>query len=69
MKAVSGKRFCRVLEAQGWKLVRIRGSHLIYMKADSNFLVSVPVHGDTSLKRGLQSHLMKLVGIHESELY
>jgi predicted RNA binding protein YcfA (HicA-like mRNA interferase family) len=52
VKAVSGKRFCRVLEAQGWKLARIRGSYLIYMKADSNFLVSVPVHGDTSLKTG-----------------
>ena len=30
--------------------------------------ISVPVHGDATLKRGLQRHLMKLGGIDESEL-
>ncbi|MCY4452686.1 MAG: hypothetical protein OXC01_12115 [Immundisolibacterales bacterium] len=32
------------------------------------FRISVPVHGDVSLKRGLQRHLMKIAGIEESEL-
>ena len=68
MKAVSGKRFCRLLEMHGWKQMRIRGSHHIYAKSDSVVRISVPVHGDASLKRGLQRHLMKLGGIDESEL-
>ena len=33
-----------------------------------NVRISVPVHGDTSLKRGIQRHLMKLASIDESDL-
>lgn len=68
MKAASGKLFCRVLEARGWKLARIRGSHRIYAKAGSKIRISVPVHGDTALKRGLQRHLMRLAEIDDAEL-
>ena len=48
--------------------MRTRGSHRIYAKAGSDIRISVPVHGGTALKRGLQRHLMKLAGIDESEL-
>ena len=48
--------------------MRIRGSHHIYAKGDSVVRISVPVHGNASLKRGLQRHLMKVGGIDESEL-
>ena len=68
MKAVSGKRFCRLLESRGWELKRIVGSHHIYANADSPVRISVPVHGNKALKRGLQAHHMKLAGIEESEL-
>ena len=68
MKTVSGRRFCRVLETRGWKLMRTRGSHRIYAKAGSDIRISVPVHRGTALKRGLQRHLMKLANIRESEL-
>ena len=68
MKAVSGKRLCRLLEMKGWNLTRIRGSHHIYARSGSVVRISVPVHGDASLKRGLQRHLMKLGGVDESEL-
>ena len=68
MKAVTGKRFCRVLEARGWELMRTRGSHRIYAKSGSNVRISVPVHGNASLKRGLQRHLMKLADIDASDL-
>jgi hypothetical protein len=30
--------------------------------------ISVPVHGATTLKLGLQRHLMKLAGIEKSDL-
>lgn len=68
MKTVSGRRFCRVLEARGWTLMRTSGSHRIYAKAGSDIRISVPVHGSTSLKRGLQRHLMKLADIDDAEL-
>lgn len=68
MKPVSGKRFCRLLEDKGWELKRINGSHHIYAKHGQGARISVPVHGSTPLKLGLQRHLMKVAGIQESEL-
>lgn len=67
MKAVSGKKFCKLVEAKGWELKRIKGSHHIYAKAGENARISVPVHGNMPLKIGLQRHLMKIAGIEEGE--
>ena len=68
MKVVSGKKFCKLVEAKGWELKRINGSHHIYAKAGVNARISVPVHENMSLKIGLQRHLMKIAGIEEGEL-
>lgn len=68
MKVISGKRLCLLLEIIGWELKRINGSHHIYAKTESNLLISVPVHGDSALKTGLQKQIMKMIGIDESEL-
>ena len=68
MKAVSGKRLRKLLEARGWRLQRINGSHFIYSRDGSQIRISVPVHGNTPLKAGLQRHLMKLAGIEAAEL-
>ena len=67
MKTVSGKKFCTILEAGGWELKRITGRHHIYAKAGEPARITVPVHGNNSLKIGLQKHLMKIAGIDESE--
>ena len=68
MKELSGKAFCRLLESKGWKLRRITGSHHIYAKEGLSVRISVPVHGNSSLKIGLQKYLMKLADIDESDL-
>jgi len=68
LKALSAKKFCKLLELKGWELKRINGSHYIYAKSGINARISVPVHGNSSLKIGLQKHLMKIAGILESEL-
>jgi predicted RNA binding protein YcfA (HicA-like mRNA interferase family) len=68
VKAISGKNFARLLEKRGWHLVRVKGSHHVYMKAGHAARISVPIHGNESLKIGLQKHLMKLAGIEENEL-
>jgi len=43
LKAVSGKRFCRLAEEKGWELKRINGSHHIYAKTGENARISIPV--------------------------
>lgn len=68
MKAVSGRDFTRLLERRGWVLQRVRGSHHIYAKEGHTERISVPVHGNTPLKIGLQRYFMKVAGIDESEL-
>lgn len=68
MKAISGKQFARLLEQRGWQLMRINGSHHIYMKPSSTVRISLPIHGNKPLKIGLQHHLMKLAEISEGDL-
>ena len=36
MKSVSGKEFAKVLERNGWALLRVQGSHHIYGKSGSD---------------------------------
>ena len=68
MKSISGKQLRQLLESRGWELKRITGSHHIYVRADNLLRISLPVHADRALKRGLQKHLTKLAGIADSEL-
>jgi predicted RNA binding protein YcfA (HicA-like mRNA interferase family) len=53
MKTLGGKHICRILEAKGWELARVTGSHRIFVKAGKNIRISVPVHGNRDLKIGL----------------
>jgi predicted RNA binding protein YcfA (HicA-like mRNA interferase family) len=68
VKALSGRAFARLIEQRGWKLLRINGSHHIYGRAGSVIRLSVPIHGNQSLKTGLLRHLAKLAGISDDEL-
>lgn len=68
MKAVSGKEVAKLLEQQGWTLLRVQGSHYIYGKVGSNVRLSVPVHGNKPLKVGLLKHLLKLAELSEDLL-
>jgi len=68
MKAISGKELIRVLEKNGWSLLRVTGSHHVYGKAGSIVRLSVPVHGNRPLKIGLQHYLLKAAGLSERNL-
>ena len=68
MKAVSGKAFARAVERQGWTLLRISGSHHIYGKDGEVARLTIPVHGNTALKQGLQRSLMKIAGLRDDDL-
>jgi len=67
MKPLSGKDLCKLVEKHGWKLLRIHGSHHIYGKQDSIVRLSIPVHKNQVLKKGLFQHLVKQAGLPEEE--
>jgi len=35
MKSISGKDFAKILEKNGWTLMRVKGSHHIYVKKEA----------------------------------
>jgi predicted RNA binding protein YcfA (HicA-like mRNA interferase family) len=65
MKALSGRDFARLVEQHGWQLLRVSGSHHIYGKPGSIVRLSIPIHGNRPLKKGLLRHLAKLAEIDE----
>jgi predicted RNA binding protein YcfA (HicA-like mRNA interferase family) len=68
MKSVSGRDFARMVERRGWTLLRINGSHHIYGKTGSTVRLSIPIHGNQALKRGLLRHLAKLADISDEDI-
>jgi predicted RNA binding protein YcfA (HicA-like mRNA interferase family) len=68
MKSVSGKEFAKILERHGWQLMRIKGSHHIYGKPGSEIRISIPIHGNQTLKTGLLRHFIKAAGLIERDL-
>lgn len=67
MKSLSGREFARLVEAHGWTLLRIHGSHHIYGKPGSVVRLSIPIHGNRPLKTGLLRHLLKIADIPEKD--
>lgn len=68
MKTLSGREFIKVLEKKGWILKRIHGSHHIFSHADKTEIISVPVHKNEDLKKGLQRKLMNIAEISDGDL-
>jgi predicted RNA binding protein YcfA (HicA-like mRNA interferase family) len=68
MKSISGKKFAKLLEDNGWELLRVNRSHHIYGKSSNVQRISVPIHGNKALKTGLLKHFLKVSGISEDEL-
>jgi len=62
---ISGKDFCKILEKEGYILVRQTGSHKIYQKKTEgeSIAVPVPVHSNKPLKKGTLYSILKKTGI------
>ena len=58
---MTGKELIRLLQQQGWILDRIQGSHHILVREDKT--LSVPVHGNSDLKKGTLNAIMKQGGL------
>jgi predicted RNA binding protein YcfA (HicA-like mRNA interferase family) len=63
MKSMSGKELAKLLEANGWDLLRIQGSHHIYGKVGNPARISVPIHRNQDMKIGLLRNLLKTAGL------
>ena len=61
---LSGKQLVRLLEENGWVLVRINGSHHTLVKGQAS--VTIPVHGNHSLGKGLEFKILKKAGLKKS---
>jgi predicted RNA binding protein YcfA (HicA-like mRNA interferase family) len=68
VKQVSGRELASAVEARGWSLARIKGSHHVFVKAGRRERIVIPIHGNQSLKMGLLRSLMKIAGLRESDL-
>jgi predicted RNA binding protein YcfA (HicA-like mRNA interferase family) len=69
VKHVSGKKMCKVLEGRGWTCSRINGSHHIHSNpALPGVNISVPVHGNKSLRTGTQRTIMRHAGLTDADL-
>lgn len=44
MKSILSKNFCKVIQKHGWILIRITGSHHIFVKTETKTTIVVPVH-------------------------
>ena len=55
------KDLIRLLKKNGWKLVRINGSHHVFQK-DDGIPISVPVHGK-DVPTGLLHQILKDAGL------
>ena len=58
---INGKQVIKKLQAEGWKIDRVNGSHHILRKG--NLSVTVPVHGATDLKKGTLESIIKKIGV------
>ena len=63
MKNITGKKLCKILEENGWELVRISGSHHVFAKDGEEAKIVVPVHGNREIKTGLLKAIIKTAGL------
>jgi predicted RNA binding protein YcfA (HicA-like mRNA interferase family) len=61
---MTGKQLKKLLEANGWCLDRISGSHHIMIR-EGNRSVPIPIHGTADLPKGLLNAILKQAGIKE----
>ena len=63
MKNITGKKLCKILEEDGWRLIRIKSSHHVYTKEGEEARIVVPVHGNKEIKTGLLKAILKTAGL------
>jgi predicted RNA binding protein YcfA (HicA-like mRNA interferase family) len=68
LKQITGKALAKALQRRGWQLVRVKGSHHIFMMDGRRERIVIPMHGSHPLKIGLLHALMKIADLKDNEL-
>jgi predicted RNA binding protein YcfA (HicA-like mRNA interferase family) len=63
MRPITGKELCRLLNEAGWALRRIKGSYHIFGRPGESRIITVPVHGNKTVKPGLAARIARDAGI------
>jgi predicted RNA binding protein YcfA (HicA-like mRNA interferase family) len=58
---MTGKELIKMFKKEGWELDRINGSHHIIIKGKTT--LSIPVHNNKDLPKGLLEKLLKEGGL------
>ena len=58
---MTGKEIIKLLEKQGWKVLRVNGSH--HRLGKENLRTTVPVHGKRDIGKGLLAAIEKQTGV------
>ena len=62
LPAISGREAIQALQRIGFEVARISGSHHILKKPGHPNVVTVPVHGNKTLKRGTLHKIIRSAG-------
>jgi predicted RNA binding protein YcfA (HicA-like mRNA interferase family) len=63
---ISGRRLVKALEAEGWEVVRQRGSHVRLRKDGRRLALVVPLHRE--LKKGTVAGILRDAGLRPHDL-
>ncbi|MCK5198602.1 MAG: type II toxin-antitoxin system HicA family toxin [Spirochaetales bacterium] len=58
---MTGKELVKLLKKNGWRVVRISGSHHLMQKDDKT--VPIPLHGKKDLGKGLLNAILRQTGL------
>jgi predicted RNA binding protein YcfA (HicA-like mRNA interferase family) len=60
---MKSRELIRLLESNGWRQVRQKGSHRQYRHPDRQAVVTVPDHAGVDLKPGTLNSILKKAGL------
>ena len=67
MKPITPAKMMKLLQAHGWGVARITGSHYIFSHPEKAIVIPVPNHS-RDLRQGTQISIMRVAGISRDEL-
>jgi predicted RNA binding protein YcfA (HicA-like mRNA interferase family) len=59
----SGDRVVQVFKRAGWRVARLKGSHVIMIKKGIDATLSIPVHKGKDVKKGTLRRLIRDAGM------
>ena len=59
---LKSKELLRIVESQGWKVCRIKGSHYLLKHSNRKGILIIPNHGSKTIGKGLVRKILKQAG-------